>query len=77
MELLHFTIVEARIDADALGELEAIRAEAIVNAPSVTNNAAANAASATHICAATAHLRRGQPICRGLRSPHACAVAAR
>ena len=36
-ELLHFTIVEARIDGDALGELEAIRAEAIVNAPSVTS----------------------------------------
>jgi hypothetical protein len=36
-EILHFTIVEARIDGDALGELEAIRAEAIVNAPSVTS----------------------------------------
>jgi hypothetical protein len=36
-ELLHFTIVEARIDGDALGQLEAIRAEAIANAPSVTS----------------------------------------
>ena len=36
-ELLHFTIVETRIDGDALGQLEAIRAEAFANAPSVTS----------------------------------------